>query len=91
MDTEHDRNTGVARQGDSRRRDGSGSNRHQPRVPASRHRLSHNVRLSYAANWRIKHLAKAWGVSYSEAVDRLVLEAYGMYEDGLTDVGQCLG
>lgn len=28
---------------------------------------------------------------YSEAVDRLVLEAYGMYEDGLADVRQCLG
>ncbi|WP_123102844.1 hypothetical protein [Acidithiobacillus sulfuriphilus] len=90
MDTENDHNTQVARQ-DSGRQEGSGRSRHQQRVPASRHRLNHDVRLSYAANWRIKHLAKAWGVSYSEAVDRLVLDAYGMYEDGLTDVEQCLG
>ncbi len=39
----------------------------------SRHHIRHEVHLSYAANWRIKHLAETWGVSYSEALDWLAL------------------
>ncbi|MHB8248556.1 MAG: hypothetical protein ACYDCX_06670 [Acidithiobacillus sp.] len=68
----------------------------RPKGPAyqplrtSRHHIRHEVHLSYATNWRIKHLAKAWGVSYSEAVNRLVLEAYGKYEDSLPDVSRLL-
>ena len=56
----------------------------------SRYRIRHEVHLSYATNWRIKHLAKAWGVSYNGALNRLVLEAYGSYEDSLPEVSRLL-
>ena len=56
----------------------------------SRHHIRHEVHLSYAANWRIKHLAKAWGVSYSEALDWLVLEAYELYKDRVPDASRLL-
>ena len=56
----------------------------------SRHRIRHEIHLSYAANWRIKHLAKAWGVSYSEVLDWLVLEAYELYKDRVPDAARLL-
>lgn len=65
--------------------DGSAKNLIQHPSHTSRYRIRHEIQLSYAANWRIKHLAKAWGVSYSEAVDWLVLEAYELYKDRVPD------
>ena len=56
----------------------------------SRHHIPHEVHLSYAANWRIKHLAETWGVSYSEALDWLVLEAYEVYKDSVPDASRLL-
>ena len=57
---------------------------------ASRHRICHEVHLSYAANWRIKHVAKVWGASYSEALDCLLLEAYQWYKGSGPDVSRLL-
>jgi hypothetical protein len=70
----------------------SGSAKNPTRHPlhTSRHRIRHEVDLSYAANWRIKHLAKAWGVSYNEALDWLVLEAYELYKDQVPDAARLL-
>jgi hypothetical protein len=33
------------------------------------------------ASWRLKKLAKAWGVSRAKVIDRLILEADGRYRE----------
>ncbi|MHB8247889.1 MAG: hypothetical protein ACYDCX_03235 [Acidithiobacillus sp.] len=87
MKTKHSHPAPLAPQGEHLR---SAKNPIQHPFHTSRHRIRHEIHLSYAANWRIKHLAKAWGLSYSEALDWLVLEVYELYKDRVPDAARLL-
>lgn len=39
-----------------------------------------DVHITPRASWRLKRLAKAWGVSRARAIDRLILEADERYQ-----------